>query len=291
MTTRPLADVAVVTGGAGGLGLACARRLAVGGPVLLADRSQPIVDTALEGLRSDGLVVEGAVCDVTDREATVALAARCVGLGRLRALVHTAGVWDTDLPGQGVFEINYGGTVNVLDAFAPLAERGTAAVCLASIGGHRLALVGELDAVLTEHRGPGLWEALRTRFDMDDSVVAYAVAKRGVIIECEVRNSAWTRRSARLISISPGNFDTPMGRQGRSSNAASHAVATAIDSRPGQPDELAAIVEFLTSPSGAYISGCDLRVDGGAVATLRHDPIWAEEFGPWDRVLEGRRQR
>jgi NAD(P)-dependent dehydrogenase (short-subunit alcohol dehydrogenase family) len=291
MTTPPPADVAVITGGAGGLGLACARRLAASGPVLLADRSQTIVDTAIEALRSDGLVAEGAVCDVIDREATVALAARCGRLGRLRAVVHTAGVWDTNLPGQEIFEINYGGTVNVLDAFAPLAERGTAAVCLASIGGHRLTLVRELDTVLTEHRGPGLWEALRTRFDVDDPVVAYAVAKRGVIVECEVRSSAWTRRSARLISISPGNFDTPMGRQGRSSNAANHALATAIDGRPGQPNELAAIVEFLTSSSGAYISGCDLRVDGGAVAALRHDPEWTEVFSPWDRVLERRRPR
>jgi NAD(P)-dependent dehydrogenase (short-subunit alcohol dehydrogenase family) len=76
-----------------------------------------------------------------------------------------------------------------------------------------------------------------------------------------------------------------MGRRGRDTGAANHAVDTTIGRRSGRPDELARIVGFLTSTDAGYITGVDLRVDGGAVAALRHDPVWTDVFMRWDGVL------
>jgi NAD(P)-dependent dehydrogenase (short-subunit alcohol dehydrogenase family) len=281
-----LAQITVVTGGGGGLGLACAAQLGRSSPILLADRSSESLDRAVASLRQAGVEAHSMVTDVTDAAQVHELAAQAALGGRMSALVHTAGVWDVTTSGREIFEINYGGTVNVLDAFQSLATENTTAVCLSSIGAHRQAGMDRLDRVLTKSRGAGLWDALSNDFaGITDPVVAYAAAKRGIIIECEVRSAQWAARGARLLSISPGNFDTPMGRQGQQSGAANHAVDNAIGRRPGAPAELAEIVAFLTSPAAAYITGCDLRVDGGAVAKLRHSLELQEAFAEWDGAV------
>src|SRR6185437_14383009 len=84
--------IAVVTGGAGGMGFACARRLGGRMPVLLADASESDLRLAADRLRADGLDVSSVVCDVTDPDAVNTLADEALQRGELAALVHTAGI-------------------------------------------------------------------------------------------------------------------------------------------------------------------------------------------------------
>jgi NAD(P)-dependent dehydrogenase (short-subunit alcohol dehydrogenase family) len=98
---------------------------------------------------------------------------------------------------------------------------------------------------------------------------AYGLSKWWMLRQCERLAPAWGRRGARITTVSPGMIDTPMGRR----EALDKCVAALIESAPlarwGRPVEIADAVEFLVSERAAFITGADLRVDGGAVCKRR----------------------
>src|SRR3546814_10402782 len=76
-------------------------------------------------------------------------------------------------------------------------------------------------------------------------------------------------RGGRIASVAPGSIDTPMGRAEAESNAQLRAMIGMVpQQRMGHGDEIASVAEFLCSPAASYISGCDIRVDGGIVGLL-----------------------
>ena len=277
----------VILGAAGGMGSAVARRMATQGPVLLSDLHEEPLDRLVGELREGGFDARGIAGDAADP----ALSARLADAveGSFGGLVNAAGAWHPDLTATESFAVNYLPTTHLLDAFVGLAGAGSAAVIIASTGGHRRGHAAETDDILRLHRGPDAWPAVRKHWgDALDAHTAYGIAKRGVILECELRNAAWTDRGARLVSISPGNFATPMGRRGAQRGGANFLVETAIGRRPGAPDEIADLVEFLLSPRASYLSGCDIRIDGGALASSRH-ARGSAAFDVYDAQLVPRR--
>jgi NAD(P)-dependent dehydrogenase (short-subunit alcohol dehydrogenase family) len=266
-------SVSVLTGGAGGIAQACAKRLAERGPVLLADVDRD----ALEALGGDD--VHTAVCDVTDAASVAELAAQAAELGPLGALVHTAGLAP---PGphhpRRVLEVNLGGTARVLDAFVELAGPGTVAVCIASLAGHR-AFAAEFDELLADPLAPDLYDHL----DGADVLRTYSISKRGVMLECRRRAAAWGARGARIVSISPGLVvDTSIGQAAATIHAGAYAEQSAMK-RAGLAADIAGAVAFLTSGDASYVTGCDLLVDGGVVAHNLHHAAPADRE-KWNRA-------
>jgi NAD(P)-dependent dehydrogenase (short-subunit alcohol dehydrogenase family) len=136
-------SVAVVAGAARGMGLACAeRRARRGSTMVLVDRDGS-VETVARAFASTGSVGSGnevtaVVCDVTDAGAVADLAAKVQALGSLRELVHAASVSPTMGDWRKMFQVDLIGTALVVEAFRPLADAGTAAVCFASVSAHLL---------------------------------------------------------------------------------------------------------------------------------------------------------
>ena len=261
-------SVSVITGGAGGMGVATASRLAARGPILLADVSQERLEAAAARVGAD---VHIAVCDVTDPASVQRLADQARELGPLGALVHAAGVAP---PGAQdprlVLDINLAGTARVLDAFEPLAGSETVAVCIASLAGHR-AFTGDFEDALADPLDPGLHDKLTARGTAGDVLTAYSLSKRGVILEVRRRAAEWGTRGARLVSLSPGLvLDTEIGREAAGIHAGAYVQQSALK-RAGTAADIAGVVAFLVSADAAYVTGCDLLVDGGVVAhTLTH---------------------
>lgn len=119
-------DVVVVTG-AGGMGVAIARRIGSGRSLLLADASRPQLDRTVDALRDEGYAVRGVLTDVSDRASVDALAAEAAGEGRVAAVVHTAGVAAAQGAAKTILEVNVLGTAHVIDAFEGVAVPGTEA--------------------------------------------------------------------------------------------------------------------------------------------------------------------
>ncbi|MDT5355374.1 MAG: hypothetical protein QOJ56_3906, partial [Mycobacterium sp.] len=104
-----------------------------------------------------------------------------------------------------------------------------------------------------------------------DSAMAYVLAKRGVIRLVERLAAPWGAKGGRTVAISPGLIDTPMGRLEleRQSIVPVMVEVTPVkrpdQPLPGRPEDIAATVAFLESDAAAFISGCDIRVDGGLI--------------------------
>lgn len=254
-------SVIVVTGAAAGMGRACVERL--------RPTCEHLVAVDLRPPDLDGTVP--MACDVSDAAAVAALVEEVSGLGRFRALVHAAGISPTMGDPARVFEVDLVGTRLLLDAFDPLVVPGAAAVCFASSAAHQLALAGldpELEALVEDPLADGFLDEVRARFD--DSGLAYAWAKRGVLRAVARAAAAWGPRGGRANSVSPGLIDTGMGRR---ELAAQPVMQVILDATPlgrfGRADEVAAVAAFLVSDEAAYVTGADVLVDGGAQEGLR----------------------
>ena len=98
---------------------------------------------------------------------------------------------------------------------------------------------------------------------------AYPISKRAVIALVAHESAAFGARGARIVSIAPGLIDTPMSR---SEMTQSPQMATMLARTPlgrlGIGDEIASVADFLCSPAASFITGCDIKVDGGVLAAF-----------------------
>jgi NAD(P)-dependent dehydrogenase (short-subunit alcohol dehydrogenase family) len=262
--------IALITGGAGGIGFACAQRLGRTTPVVITDSSESRLRIAVDRLQAEGLAASSVICDVTDTDAVKALAENVSAKGELAALVHTAGIspsMTTDP--KRILEVNLIGTAIILDTFYSLATVGTAAVCIASMSSYR-RLPPPVEPILLEPRAGDFFDQIEQITPLGSkNRLAYALSKRGVRLLCQYRARQWAQRGARLCSLSPGGIMTRMTEleQHRGSKG---LVNNAALGRRGSPRELASVVNFLCGPEASYITGVDVVVDGGVMAGYLH---------------------
>jgi NAD(P)-dependent dehydrogenase (short-subunit alcohol dehydrogenase family) len=265
MTNR----VYVITGGSGGMGKATAKLVGKEGTVLLADVSEEHLVQTKEELAAIGITdVYYQTVDITSKENVAALAEKASQLGTLKGLVHTAGLSPTMADSKRITEVNLVGTGIVLDAFLPLATTGTSVVCISSMSGHMAPRQGPYTEILKQPLADNVIEAME-QFSQGDSGAAYSLSKLGVLLIVEDQAWVWGEKGARINSISPGTINTPMGRQEASQQ---EQMKMMLDITPlrreGEAFEIAAATEFLLSDAASYITGIDLRVDGGTIANL-----------------------
>jgi NAD(P)-dependent dehydrogenase (short-subunit alcohol dehydrogenase family) len=272
----PADDVVVVTGGGGAMGVACARALAARGRLLLLDVAAEPVEQARAALAAEGVSVAVARCDVTSPEDVAAVPARVRELGQFRALVHTAGVSPAMADGRRVLDVDLLGSVRITDALFPLAGPGSSAILISSIAGYS-DVDPAVERLLDDPMASGFFDAVERALGAPlDSSAAYVLAKRGVMRLAERLAAPWGSKGGRTVSIAPGLIDTPMGRMELKAQPIVPLMVEVTPLKrpgqplPGRPEDIAETVAFLTSPGAAFISGCDIRVDGGLVGAGKH---------------------
>lgn len=269
-----MTELVVVTG-IGGMGSACARRLAQGRTLVLLDIDVARLEQEAEALGRAGFDVVAEQADVADREAVAAFAARTAARGSIRALMHTAGISGSMAGSERILAVNLAGTAHIIEAFEPLMAPGAAAVMIASMGSISVPIDPAIERRLAHAPADelvGIVQAIR-RFH---PIEAYCVSKRAVQLRVYAASIPWGKRGLRINAISPGIIATPMGElEARNVPAMAIMREIAAVRRIGQPEDIAAAAEFLLGPNASFVTGTDLAVDGGVIAAQLWGPVQA----------------
>jgi NAD(P)-dependent dehydrogenase (short-subunit alcohol dehydrogenase family) len=278
-----MTSVAVITGGAGGMGLAAAKVVGREHAIVLCDVRQDRLDAAAKTIDALGITVTAVNCDVTDREAVDSLLETASGLGRVASVVHTAGVSPSMGSAEYIMRTNAVGTVNVNESFLRIADEGAAIVDLASMAAHMLpeSMVPAAEFPQALHDEDAFMTAMLAVCHSypaeGQSGMAYGISKSFVRWYCVSQSERFGRRGARIVSVSPGSIDTEMGRL--EEQGAGAMVLDAALPRWGKPEEMAELLAFCVSDRAGYLTGTDILNDGGVIASMKERARLAAEAG------------
>jgi NAD(P)-dependent dehydrogenase (short-subunit alcohol dehydrogenase family) len=265
--------VSVITGGAGGMGLATAKVVGRDHTLVLCDVRKDRLTAAAATLEELGMSPTVVNCDVTDRGAVAALLATATDLGTVVSVIHTAGVSPSMGPADYVMRTNAVGTVNVNEEFHAIASEGAVIVNVASMAAHMLPaeLIPTEQFPLALHDADAFWDAMMTSCNIvgDDarSGIAYALSKSFVRWYSQSQAERFNARGLRIVSVSPGSIDTEMGRLEEQAGAGA-MVADAAVPRWGKAEEMAELLAFCASAKAGYLTGTDILNDGGVIASM-----------------------
>lgn len=257
--------------GAGGLGMAVARRLGLSHRLLVADRDADHVERQCAVLRRDGHDALAVTCDVTRSVDIARLAAEAATRPAVKTLANVVGLSPAAQDFHAIMAVNLVGAAGVADAFVDILEPGGAAVFISSSAAHMQAVSDALLPLLDDplHRDfPGTLAAM---LGADaDANRAYTLSKAGLNRMCRRKAVDWGRRGLRIVSLSPGLIATPQGAESYKHSSGKVALFEAVPmGRECSMLEIAGVVAFLASDQASYITGTDILVDGGLIAAVR----------------------
>ncbi|NIK11643.1 SDR family oxidoreductase [Alkalibacillus almallahensis] len=265
-----MATVSVITGGTGGMGLRTAERLGSDHYILLADLDEEKLLEAKKHLQSKGIPnVSTLKTDITKASDVKELAELAQSLGTLHSIIHAAGLSPTMAEADKILDVNLVGTGHIVNEFYHLAGPKTVAVCISSMSGHFVPAEGPYTDILKDPLNERVKELMEPYVN-GDAGAAYSLSKLGVQLIVEDEAERWGEKQARIVSLSPGTINTSMGRQEASQQEQMKWMLEKTPlQREGESDEIASVIEFLVSDAASYMTGTDIRVDGGTTANVK----------------------
>lgn len=228
------APTAIVTGGAGGIGAAIARRLRADGfAVVAADLPAAATSSSV---------------DIADPDSIAEWTSMLIeNVGEVDVLVNNAAIWRHEGIGavsvtsaRQVLEVNLLGTWWCTQALVPAMRAGAAIVNISST------------AAAFASGGLGLYPASKAGIEAMTRQLAIELGPRGI----------------RVNAIAPGLIRTAATEASYADGSRDHLVAALPIARPGTPEDVAAVTSFLVSKDAAYLTGQVITVDGGLTITF-----------------------
>lgn len=263
----------VITGGAGGMGLATAEIVGLNHHVFISDVNKEALDKASAHLSSKGIKNTVMVCDITDKTAVQNLMKAAHEAGRIASVIHTAGVSPQMTNADLIMKINTLGTIYVAEALLPYATEGTACVNVSSMAGYLFPnfLLPKKAYKYALSDTDKFLKKLKSRYSLfpkkSRAGVSYSISKNFVMWYSKAMSMRYGNKGARFLSVAPGSFDTAMGRLEEKSGSAKMLEFAALK-RFGKPEEIAELLAFCASEKAGYLTGLDIVCDGGVTANI-----------------------
>lgn len=247
MNSAVTAPVAIVTGGGTGIGRAICLRLAHDGfrVVVAYAHSAAGAEETVARIQATGGTAFAQRADITDEAAVIELFAHTqTRYGQIDAVINNAGI--------GYMKAFTETSLNTFDRIFAVNARGSftmlreAARCLQD-GGRIVNISSDITSANPECMA--LYAGSKAAMETFSKVLARELAPRLITVNC----------------ISPGMVDTPMLEQGNAENLRMIGAKLAAMQRLGQPEDIADAVAMLVSRDGRWITGQNIRVDGGTL--------------------------
>lgn len=273
-------DVMLLTG-AGQIGMAIARRIGFGKKIVVGDKSLTNAQAIAKTMTDAGFDVTAVETDISSRESIQALIAEGQKSGPITMLVNAAGVSPSQAPIEAILKVDLYGTAVLLEEVGKVIAPGGVGVTISSQSGWRMpALTPQEDELLAATPTEELLALdMLQPGQIRDTLHAYQMAKRCNVKRVMAESVKWGTRGARLNSISPGIIVTPLAIDefnGPRGDFYKNMFAKCPAGRPGTSDEVANVAELLMGPQGAFITGADFLIDGGATASYFYGPLKPE---------------
>ena len=268
--------------GAGQIGMAIARRVGYGMKIVIGDKRRENAEAIADTMNKAGFTTVPVEMDLSSRASILALIDSAQQYGEISMLVNAAGVSPSQASIETILKVDLYGTAVLLEEVGKVISKGGVGVIVSSQSGHRMPALGiELDEQLATAPTEELLtlEALQPQ-NIRDTLHAYQMAKRCNVKRVMAEAVKWGNRGARINSISPGIIVTPLALDdfnGPRGDFYRNMFAKCPAGRPGTADEVANVAELLMSDRGAFITGADFLIDGGATASYFYGPLKPEK--------------
>lgn len=267
--------------GAGQIGMAIARRMGYGMKIVVGDKKLENAQAIAKIMNEAGYDVVPMEMDLSSRTSIKALIAEGRKYGEITMLVNAAGVSPSQAPVEAILKVDLYGTAVLLEEVGKVIAPGGVGVTISSQSGHRMEqLTAEQDAQLATTPTEELLSLnLLQPEQIRDTLHAYQMAKRCNEKRVMAEAVKWGERGARINSISPGIIVTPLALDefnGPRGDFYKNMFAKCPAGRPGTADEVANVAELLMGSKGAFITGADFLIDGGATASFFYGPLKPE---------------
>ena len=270
-------EVMIVTG-AGQISMAIARRLGYGKKIIIGDKNIDNANRITKIMNDAGFDVIPVEMDLSSRKSILKMIKVAQNYGEISMLVNGAGVSPSQASIETILKVDLYGTAVLLEEIGKVIKDGGVGVTISSQSGHRMPALGvEIDEMLaiTETNKLLDLEVLQPH-NIQDTLHAYQLAKRCNEKRVMAEAIKWGQKGARINAISPGIIVTPLAIDefnGPRGDFYKNMFAKCPAGRPGTADEVANVAELLMGPQGAFITGADFLIDGGATAAYFYGPL------------------
>lgn len=268
--------------GAGQIGLAIARRMGTGMKIVVGDKKEENAQTVAKIMSEAGFDAAAVEMDLASRQSIQNLIVEASKYGDITMLVNAAGVSPSQAPIEAILKVDLYGTAVLLEEVGKVIAPGGVGVTISSQSGHRMPqLTAKEDEQLACTPAEELLKLpLLQPENIKDTLHAYQLAKRCNEKRVMAESVKWGEKGARLNSISPGIIVTPLAIDefnGPRGDFYKNMFAKCPAGRPGTADEVANVAELLMGSKGAFITGSDFLIDGGATASYFYGPLKPQE--------------
>ena len=274
-------NVMILTG-AGQIGMAIARRMGYGMKIIVGDKKPENAQAVAKTMNDAGFDVVLVEMDLSNRASIQNMIAEAQKYGDITMLINAAGVSPSQASIEAILKVDLYGTAILLEEVGKVIAAGGVGVTISSQSGHRMKqLTPEEDEQLACTPTEELLNLpLLQPENIHDTLHAYQLAKRCNEKRVMAESVKWGEKGARINSISPGIIVTPLAIDefnGPRGDFYKNMFAKCPAGRPGTADEVANVAELLMSEKGAFITGADFLIDGGATASYFYGPLKPEE--------------
>lgn len=268
----------ILWSGAGQIGMAIARRIGYGKKIFVGDKNYDNAKQAAQIMNNAGFDVTPLIMDLGSRKSVTEFINTAQEAGEIVHLINAAGVSPSQASIETILQVDLYGTAVLLEEVGRVIKPGGSGVTISSQSSHRMpALSAEEDELLAVTDPEKLLDLdILQPENIRDTLHAYQLAKRCNEKRVMYEAVRWGEKRARINSISPGIIVTPLAIDefnGIRGDFYKNMFAKSPCGRPGTADEVAALAELVMGPQGAFITGSDFLIDGGATASYFYGPL------------------